>query len=123
LLAAWPLITRFPTGPEYLERWRAVAEAYPNRAEVWYWLGDAYFHNGRALGLDDRLRLAQQAFRRGWALDSANTCGPDSVRPPCCQMTRTMARKAGRVATEATVMAAFYLSEAPQVVTVLVVDV
>jgi tetratricopeptide (TPR) repeat protein len=73
MLDAWPLITRFPTGPEYLDRWRAAAVAYPDRAEVWYWLGDAYYHSGRAVGLDDRLELAQEAFRRGWALDSVNT--------------------------------------------------
>jgi tetratricopeptide (TPR) repeat protein len=79
LLAAWPLITRFPTGPELIGRWRAAAEEYPDRAEIWYWLGDAYYHAGRGVGLDDRLGLAQQAFRRGWALDSANAF--DSLAP------------------------------------------
>jgi tetratricopeptide (TPR) repeat protein len=79
LLAAWPLITRFPTGPELIGRWRVAAEEYPDRAEIWYWLGDAYYHAGRGVGLDDRLGLAQQAFRRGWALDSANAF--DSLAP------------------------------------------
>jgi len=73
LLDAWPLITRFPTAPEFLERWRVAAEAFPDRADIWYWFGDAYYHSGRSLGLEDRLDLALQAFRRGWALDSANT--------------------------------------------------
>ncbi len=73
LLAAWPLITRFPTGPELIGRWRAAAEEFPDRAEIWYWLGDAYYHAGRGVGLEDRLGLAQQAFQRGWSLDSANT--------------------------------------------------
>ena len=79
LLDAWPTAGRVPTGPEYLERWQAATAAYPDRAEVWYWLGDAYFHNGRALGVDDWYGLAEQAFRRGWALDSANAM--DALAP------------------------------------------
>jgi serine/threonine-protein kinase len=68
-----------PTGPEYLERWQAAASAFPDRPEVWYWLGDAYFHNGRAVGVDHWSDVAEQEFRRGWTLDSAN--GMDSLAP------------------------------------------
>jgi tetratricopeptide (TPR) repeat protein len=77
LLDAWT--GRLPTGPEYLQRWQAAVQAFPDRPEVWYWLGDAYFHNGRAIGVDDWYILAEEAFRRGWALDSANAM--DSLTP------------------------------------------
>ena len=77
LLDAWT--GRFPTGPEYLQRWQAAAAAFPERPEVWYWLGDAYFHNGRTVGVENWYDVAEQAFRRGWALDSAN--GSDSLAP------------------------------------------
>jgi TolB-like protein len=72
LLDAFPGVGPYPTGPEYLQRWEAAANAYPDRAEVWYWLGDAYYHNARMVGLANWLDLADRAFRRGWALDSAN---------------------------------------------------
>jgi serine/threonine-protein kinase len=68
-----------PTIPERLERWAAAARAYPDRAEIWYGLGDAYYHYGLLAGLDDPLRLAAKAFRRGWVLDSMS--GTDSLTP------------------------------------------
>ena len=67
------------TGPDYLRRWQVVVDAYPDRPESWYWLGDAYFHGGRSMGLEDPLGLAQRAFTRGWVLDS--TSATDSVSP------------------------------------------
>jgi tetratricopeptide (TPR) repeat protein len=70
LLDAWA--GPYPTGPEYLQRWQAASSAYPDRAETWYWLGDAYYHNGLLVGLDDPLRLAAEAFQRGSAIDSTN---------------------------------------------------
>jgi serine/threonine-protein kinase len=75
LLDAFPGVGPYPTGPEYLQRWEAAANAYPDRAEVWYWLGDAYYHNARMVGFANWLDLADRAFRRGWALDSANVSG------------------------------------------------
>ena len=45
--------------------------AYPERPETWYGLGDSYFHWGMLAGIDDALARADDAFRRGWALDSA----------------------------------------------------
>ena len=67
LLDAWPLITRFPTAPELLGRWRAAAEAFPDRAEIWYWFGDAYYHAGRSrvwtIGWTWRSRLSAGAGR------------------------------------------------------------
>jgi tetratricopeptide (TPR) repeat protein len=68
-----------PTGPELFQRWQAAASAYPDRAETWYGLGDAYFHYGVLVGLEDPPRLAAEAFKRGWAIDSLS--GADSLVP------------------------------------------
>jgi serine/threonine-protein kinase len=69
----------WPTLPERLQRWQAAAHAYPDRAEIWYGLGDFYYHFGRMAGLADPRRLAADAFQRGWVLDSAS--GTDSLTP------------------------------------------
>ena len=74
LLDAWvrPGYTR----PDVIQSWRAATLAYPDRAEVWYWLGDVYYHEGMLAGLADPFRRASDAFQHGWALDSAR--GADS---------------------------------------------
>ncbi len=41
-----------------------------DRAEAWYYLGDAYFHDGFLLGMDDGLDRAEEAFRRALGRDS-----------------------------------------------------
>jgi tRNA A-37 threonylcarbamoyl transferase component Bud32/tetratricopeptide (TPR) repeat protein len=69
LLDAWT--GPVPTGPELFQRWQTVTRAYPDQAETWYGLGDAYYHYGGLFGLHDHLRLAAEAFQRGWAIDSA----------------------------------------------------
>ncbi len=76
LLDAWDVVD--VSGAEWIRRWQAASTAYPDRAETWYELGDAYYHNGLLVGLNDPLRLANDAFQRGWAIDSAN--GADSLR-------------------------------------------
>ena len=48
---------------------------YPERPETWYGLADSYFHWGMLAGIDDALARAEDAFRRGWALDSAANGG------------------------------------------------
>jgi TolB-like protein/tetratricopeptide (TPR) repeat protein len=58
--------------PEYFRAWSAAASAYPDRAEIWYQLGDAYYHHGGRAGLTDPLGLAAEAFRRGWRVDSVS---------------------------------------------------
>ena len=58
-------------GPGMLARWDAAAAAYPDRPEMWYWLGDSYFHWGDLVGIPDARARAEVAFRRGWELDSA----------------------------------------------------
>jgi eukaryotic-like serine/threonine-protein kinase len=75
LLDAWDVDDI--TGPESISGWEAASRANPRRAETWYELGDAYFHNGAVVGLDDPITLAAESFERGWALDSAN--GTDAV--------------------------------------------
>jgi hypothetical protein len=77
LLDAWDMDDI--TGPRWIQAWQAAAQANPERAETWYELGDAYFHNGALVGLDDPMRLAADAFQRGWAIDSAN--GSNSLSP------------------------------------------
>ncbi|HEX5574479.1 MAG TPA: serine/threonine-protein kinase, partial [Gemmatimonadales bacterium] len=65
--------------PEQLRRWHAAARAYPDRPEIWYGLGDFYYHSGWLAGLEDPVRLAADAFQRGWEIDSVS--GPDSLAP------------------------------------------
>jgi tetratricopeptide (TPR) repeat protein len=77
LLDAWDIDDI--TGPESIDRWETASRANPERAETWYELGDAYYHNGALVGLDAPLRLAAEAFRRGWAIDSAGAV--DSLAP------------------------------------------
>jgi tetratricopeptide (TPR) repeat protein len=72
LLDVWTSPGTPPTGPELFQRWQTVTNAYPDQAESWYGLGDAYFHFGGLFGLNDPQRLAAEAFQRGWALDSAS---------------------------------------------------
>jgi hypothetical protein len=69
LLDVWA--APFATAPELFQRWQAASKEYPDRAEIWYGLGDAYYHDGMFAGLVDPLRLAVGAFQRGWAIDSA----------------------------------------------------
>jgi tetratricopeptide (TPR) repeat protein len=64
---AYPLETSMDQG---LAAWEAAAAANPDRAEVWYSLGDHYFHFGAGIGLPDALTRADSAFRRGAAVDS-----------------------------------------------------
>jgi tetratricopeptide (TPR) repeat protein len=52
-------------------RQRGVA-ADPDSPEMWYELGDEYFHFGAKLGVDSSLSRAAYAFRRSLALDSAS---------------------------------------------------
>ncbi|MEE8477096.1 MAG: serine/threonine-protein kinase, partial [Gemmatimonadales bacterium] len=44
-----------------------------DRAEAWYYLGDAYFHDGFLLGMDDGLDRAEEAFGRALGRDSLVT--------------------------------------------------
>jgi tetratricopeptide (TPR) repeat protein len=46
-----------------------AAQANPDDAEMWYWLGDRYLHLGTAIGLAAPIERAAAAFRRAIALD------------------------------------------------------
>jgi hypothetical protein len=72
-------IGQWSGGPDMFQKWHAAASAYPERPEVWYGLGDAYFHWGLLTGMSDSQRRAGEAFRRGWVLDSSSTS--DSMLP------------------------------------------
>ena len=61
--------------------WNAAVTAYPNRPEIWYTLGDMWYHSGTLGGIPDALDRAVGAFRRGWLLDSA-TAGANGVNEP-----------------------------------------
>ncbi len=72
-------IGQWSGAPDMFQKWHAAASAYPGRPEVWYGLGDSYFHWGLLAGMSDPLRRAGEAFRRGWQIDSSSTS--DSMLP------------------------------------------
>ena len=75
---------RYPaphTGKELLRAAEAAVEAAPDRPEAWYALGEAYFHLGALLGLDDSRLHAADLFRRAFALDSARGASRPFVEP------------------------------------------
>lgn len=59
------------SAPERLRSLNAGVKAFPWRAEMWYYLGDGWLHFGGLAGYPDALARAEDAFRRGWTLDSA----------------------------------------------------
>jgi Serine/threonine protein kinase len=69
LLDVWDVA--FQTLPELIRRWRVATTAYPERADLWYGLGDAYYHYGAMAGVGQPFRQATDAFLHGWTLDSA----------------------------------------------------
>ena len=58
-----------------------AAAAAPDRPEVWYELGDEYFHFGAMMGVDSPMARARDAFRRSLALDSASAVFPTYAEP------------------------------------------
>ena len=57
---------------EQLEAWQRAVTLAPGRAEVWYELGERYYHDGPALGLTDARARASAALRRALDLDPAH---------------------------------------------------
>jgi tetratricopeptide (TPR) repeat protein len=55
---------------ETIAAWYRALDLMPDRAEVWYNLGDSYFHDGSLIGLEDWQARAAEKFRRAIALDS-----------------------------------------------------
>lgn len=64
---------------DIFERWNTAVRADPDRAEMWYGLGDMHYHNGPLAGEDSSFQRAAEAFRRGWELDSA-AAGASALR-------------------------------------------
>lgn len=54
-----------------VQGWEQVSTQYPDSPEVWYELGDHYFHNGQPLGMEDYEERALSAWSRAIALDSS----------------------------------------------------
>lgn len=65
------MLKQWGSAPEMFGIWNAAVSAYPERPETWYGLADSYFHWGTLAGIADALARADNAYRRGWALDSA----------------------------------------------------
>ena len=61
-----------PSTPyEKLASWERAARSFPDRPVAWYQYGDALFHWGLMLGVQDAVPRAAGAFDRAVALDSA----------------------------------------------------
>lgn len=66
---------RYPAPSSELEQlaaWQQAVAHAPDRAEVWYELGERYFHYGAVLGLTDARARSSAALRRALALDPAH---------------------------------------------------
>ena len=54
-----------------MQAWEQASTQYPDSPEMWYELGDHYFHFGPALGMEDYEDRALNAWNRAIALDSS----------------------------------------------------
>lgn len=55
-----------------LEAWQAASRAAPERPDVWFGLGDAYYHDGYVLGLANPAASARVALEHALERDSSN---------------------------------------------------
>jgi DNA-binding SARP family transcriptional activator len=77
---------------EHFRMSNAAVVRYPNAADLWYSLGDTFYRNGVAAGIDSSFELATVALRRGRQLDSVSAIDaamPIAV-PNVAQPTLTM---------------------------------
>ncbi len=58
-----------------LKAWESAVNQFPDLTDAWYWLGEAYVHYGRMLGIADYQARARQALERASSLD------PDMAAP------------------------------------------
>ena len=58
---------------EQLASWQRAVTLAPDRADVWYELGERYFHDGAVLGLADARDRSNAALRRALDLDPGHT--------------------------------------------------
>ncbi len=57
------------SGADWLEGWQAAVAEFPDLAEAWNWLGEAYVHVGDPLSEEDNLEAAKRAFGQAMELD------------------------------------------------------
>jgi tetratricopeptide (TPR) repeat protein/TolB-like protein len=50
----------------------SLTEAYPDKPDTWYWLGQRLIHSSTMVADTDHLERAEAAFRRGLSLDPGN---------------------------------------------------
>jgi len=71
-------------------RLSALTVAYPDRPEAWYRLGGGYFHWGRLAGVEGWLQRADDAFHRGWMLDSTMAAAAHPGEPLVAEPAKRM---------------------------------
>jgi tetratricopeptide (TPR) repeat protein len=71
LASVGPSYPRPSTIREQLDATENARRLAPDRVELWYTLGDTYFHYGRVLGIDAWDVRAEEALRRAATLDPA----------------------------------------------------
>lgn len=67
---AGPDYPRASSSRETLRALQRAVESSPDRPEGWYWLGEAYYHGGPAIGIEVAHDRAGDAFRKAVELDS-----------------------------------------------------
>ena len=70
---------RYPANssmPERLEAWEEAARQVPDDPDIWYNLGDRYYHEGVVLGVPDPFQKAAEAFNQALALDTTINVEP-----------------------------------------------
>lgn len=68
---AGPRYPGLANGAELAAAWERATQLAPDRADVWFGLGDMYLHEGGLLGHADALARAELLFRRSLAADSS----------------------------------------------------
>jgi tetratricopeptide (TPR) repeat protein len=71
LALAGPNYPEVSTQQDVVTSLERAVESAPDRPEGWYWLGEAYWHGGPAIGLTSWKRLAGDALGQAVMLDSA----------------------------------------------------
>jgi serine/threonine-protein kinase len=85
------------SGAEELRVWESAVSRFPDLAEAWYWLGEAYYHQGLLLGFDDHFARAKRAFEMASSLD-ADMTAPLYHRIDLAAMRRDTAEARGLLA-------------------------
>lgn len=81
LLAVTTPDWEWESAPQMYAAWNEAVQEYPELPELWYGLGDVYYRLGMTAGVDRYLERAEDAFEKGWALDSARAGSTSLARP------------------------------------------